>query len=62
MSIQNNLRSISELYKTDKLEHGYIEIYDSYFKDLRNKAESTNPASILDGNIDMFIEEGIKNK
>ena len=31
-------------------------------KDLRNKAESTNPASILDSNIDMFIEEGIKNK
>ncbi len=31
-------------------------------KDLRNKIESTNPASILDGNIDIFIEEGIKNK
>ena len=31
-------------------------------KDLRNKMESTNPSSILDGNIDRFIEEGIKNK
>jgi protein subunit release factor B len=31
-------------------------------KDLRNKTESTNPASVLDGNIDQFIEEGIKNK
>ncbi|MDA9078247.1 peptide chain release factor 2 [Pelagibacteraceae bacterium] len=31
-------------------------------KDLRNKVESTNPSSILDGNIDIFIEEGIKNK
>ena len=31
-------------------------------KDLRNKIESTNPASILDGNIDSFIEEGIKSK
>ena len=30
-------------------------------KDLRNKTESTNPLSILDGNIDQFIEEGIKN-
>jgi peptide chain release factor 2 len=29
-------------------------------KDLRNKTESTNPLSILDGNIDQFIEEGIK--
>jgi len=31
-------------------------------KDLRNKTESTNPKSVLDGNIDIFIEEGIKNK
>ena len=31
-------------------------------KDLRNKIESTNPASVLDGNIDSFIEEGIKSK
>ena len=31
-------------------------------KDLRNKTESTNPASILDGNIDIFIEEGLKTK
>ncbi len=31
-------------------------------KDLRNKAENTNPSSVLDGNIDQFIEEGIKNK
>ena len=31
-------------------------------KDLRNKLESSNPQSILDGNIDQFIEEGIKNK
>jgi peptide chain release factor 2 len=31
-------------------------------KDLRNKTQSTNPASILDGNIDQFIEEGIRSK
>ena len=31
-------------------------------KDLRNKVENTNPTSVLDGNIDQFIEEGIKNK
>ena len=31
-------------------------------KDLRNKTESSNPKSVLDGNIDRFIEEGIKNK
>ena len=31
-------------------------------KDLRNKTESTNPSSVLDGNIDQFIEEGLKNR
>ena len=31
-------------------------------KDLRNKTENTNPFSVLDGNIDQFIEEGIKIK
>ncbi len=31
-------------------------------KDLRNKTESTNPSSVLDGNIDQFIEEGLKSK
>jgi len=31
-------------------------------KDLRNKVENSNPESVLNGNIDQFIEEGIKNK
>ena len=31
-------------------------------KDLRNKEENTNPNDVLNGNIDQFIEEGIKNK
>ncbi len=31
-------------------------------KDLRNKTENTNPLSVLDGNIDQFIEEAIKNR
>ena len=31
-------------------------------KDLRNKVENTNPNSVLDGNIDLFIEESIKNR
>ena len=31
-------------------------------KDLRSKIENTNPSSVLDGHIDEFIEEGIRNK
>ena len=31
-------------------------------KDLRNKEENTNPDDVLNGNIDNFIEAGVKNK
>ncbi len=31
-------------------------------KDLRNKLENTNPLSVLDGNIDQFIEESVKQR
>ena len=31
-------------------------------KDLRSKIENTNPDSVLEGNIDLFIEEGLKNR
>ncbi len=31
-------------------------------KDLRSKLENTNPLGVLDGNIDQFIEEGLKNR
>ena len=54
---------------TDKTDIGWGHQIRSYVlqpyqlvKDLRNKTESTNPLSILDGNIDQFIDEGIKNK
>ena len=38
------------------------EIPYQLVKELRNKTENTNPLSVLDGNIDQFIEEGIKNR
>ena len=54
---------------TTKTEIGWGHQIRSYVlqpyqlvKDLRNKLENTNPQSVLDGNIDQFIEEGIKNK
>ena len=31
-------------------------------KDLRNNLENTNPSSVLEGNIDQFIEEGIRKR
>ena len=34
----------------------------SISKRFMSKLENTNPLSVLDGNIDLFIEEGLKNK
>ena len=61
MSIENNLRSISELYKTDKLEHGYIEIYDSYFKELKDKEIKVLEIGIADGKSLLTWSDYFKN-
>ena len=59
----------NETLQSSKSEIGWGHQIRSYVlqpyqlvKDLRNKTENTNPSSVLDGNIDQFIEEGIKNK
>ena len=52
-----------------KTDIGWVHQIRSYVlhpyqlvKDLRNKSENSNPSSVLDGNLDQFIEEGIKNR
>ena len=37
MNFENDLYTIAKLYKSDKLDHGYIEVYDSYFKKIKDK-------------------------
>jgi len=34
---QNDLSKLAKLYGTDKYEHGYTEIYQQYFKDIKHK-------------------------
>ena len=58
---QNTEKSKSEIGWGHQIRSYVLQPYQ-LVKDLRNKIESSNPASILDGNIDLFIEEGIKNK
>ena len=50
------------LSKGDDSRATVVEKLEKDNSDLRNRIESTNPSSILDGNIDQFIEGGIKNK
>ena len=42
MNNNRNLKNISSIYKTDKLEHGYIEIYESYFDKIKDQKLITN--------------------
>ncbi len=61
---EENKRSLSS--KTDigwghQIRSYVLQPYQ-LVKDLRNKIENTNPTDVLNGNIDEFIEAGIKKK
>ena len=58
---QKELKSKTDIGWGHQIRSYVLQPYQ-LVKDIRNKIESTNPASILDGNIDKFIEEGIKTK
>ena len=58
---QKNLKSKTDIGWGHQIRSYVLQPYQ-LVKDLRNKVENTNPSSVLDGNIDQFIEEGIKNK
>jgi demethylmacrocin O-methyltransferase len=49
MTLQKNLSSIAEFYKTDKKEHGYTTVYEKYFESLRNQKLKILEIGIADG-------------
>ena len=49
MTLQKNLSSIAEFYKTDKMEHGYTTVYEEYFESLRNQKLKILEIGIADG-------------
>ena len=49
MTAIKNLTSIAELYKTDKLEHGYTNIYEKFFESIRNQKLRVLEIGIADG-------------
>ncbi len=62
------MKELSEI-KGDKVSASWGNQIRSYVlhpyklvKDLRTGVESTNPDDVLDGNLDRFIEEEIKQK
>ena len=58
---QKNLNSKTDIGWGHQIRSYVLQPYQ-LVKDLRNKTENTNPSSVLDGNIDQFIEEGLKNR
>ena len=58
---QKNLNSKTDIGWGHQIRSYVLQQYQ-LVKDLRNKVENTNPSSVLNGNIDQFIEEGIKNR
>ena len=49
MSEIKNLKSIAEIYKSDKIEHGYIQKYESYFEKIRDEKLKILEIGIADG-------------
>ncbi|MCK9393324.1 peptide chain release factor 2 [bacterium] len=67
-SLESKVKELSRI-KGDKISASWGNQIRSYVlhpyklvKDLRTGVESTNPDDVLDGNIDQFIEEEIKQK
>ena len=58
---QKNLNTKTDIGWGHQIRSYVLQPYQ-LVKDLRNKVENTNPSSVLDGNIDQFINEGLKNR
>ena len=49
MNKENDLKKISLLYNSDKVEHGYTDIYDEYFKKIKDEKLKILEIGISDG-------------
>ena len=56
-----NLKSIAEIYKSDKIEHQYIKVYESYFEKIRNEKLKILEIGIADGKSLLTWSDYFKN-
>ena len=61
MSENKNLKSIAEIYKSDKIEHGYIQNYENYFEKIRNGNLKILEIGIADGKSLLTWSDYFKN-
>ena len=57
----HSLKKIAETYKSDKIEHGYIEIYESYFHKLKEENLIILELGIADGKSLLTWSDYFKN-
>ena len=61
MAENKDLNTLAETYNTDKLEHGYIKIYEKYFESERNKQLKILEIGIADGKSLLMWSDYFKN-
>ncbi len=61
MTAIKNLTSIAEFYKTDKLDHGYTNIYEKYFENIRDEKLKILEIGIADGKSLLMWSDYFKN-
>ena len=61
MSENRDLKKIGQLYQTDKIEHGYLEIYENYLNKLQNKNLTILEIGIADGKSLLMWSDYFKN-
>ena len=61
MSEHSDLKKIGHLYQTDKIDHGYLEIYENYFNKLQNKNLTILEIGIADGKSLLMWSDYFKN-
>jgi len=61
MNSENTLKDISLKYGSDKIEHGYIDIYQSYFDRIKNEKLKILEIGIADGKSLLTWSEFFKN-
>ena len=58
----NNLAKINKTNISTSDFFVYLDEINIAGETIRNNLENTNPSSVLEGNIDQFIEEGIRKR
>ena len=61
MTFDNKISSLAKFYKTDKLEHGYTEIYEKYFENIKDQKLNILEIGVADGGSLLMWSDYFKN-